>query len=151
MSDWTEQDISQIPESDFPIRCHRCDYELTGLGDLGRCPQCVTSFDRRERLWRTYGPEAFANPPMAEIEQPDANFMYGFLMAVILMLVLPAVLLAWYTLFGKFDLAFGLFSWAVIMAAAVWIVLVRRRAHLSAGKRVDKTEDPPTTDEQWSE
>lgn len=141
MCDWTEYDISQIPDGDFPVRCDRCDYELTGLGEAGRCPQCAAPFNRRKRLWETYGPEAFAKPPISDVRQPDADFMYGFLTAVILMLLLPVILLAWYKLFGKFDLGFGLFTWAVVVAAAVWIVLVRRRARPRTKKGGNETGD----------
>ena len=128
MCDWTEYDITRISEEDFPIRCARCGYVLSGLGDSGRCPQCATLFHRRKRLWEIYGPEAFANPPISDVQQPDAGFVYPLLMGVILMLLLPAVLLAWYNVFGEFDLGFGLFAWAVLMAAVIWIVLARWRA-----------------------
>jgi hypothetical protein len=60
MCDWTTCDISGISEADFPVRCDPCEQDLTGLGDVGRCPRCDCPFERRERLWTTYGPEAFA-------------------------------------------------------------------------------------------
>ncbi|MBU0716682.1 MAG: hypothetical protein KJ749_00400 [Planctomycetes bacterium] len=136
MTDWMECDISGIPEEAFTVRCDRCDFELTGLGDLGRCPQCASQFNRRKLLWETYGPEAFADPPIEKVEQPDESFMYGLLAAVALTLVLPAILLAWYGLFGEFDLCFGLLAWVVVVVAIVWIMLVRRR------RRVDAEDEP---------
>ena len=145
MGDWTEDDISRISEQDFPIRCDRCTYLLTGLGDTGRCPQCAWPFVRRKRLWETYGPEAFAEPPIADIEQPDASFVFALLTAVGLTLLLPAILLAWYELFGKFDLAFGLFVWLVVVSAAVWLVLARRRAKRAPPASGD---EPPVPEDE---
>jgi len=60
MCDWTTCDISGISETDFPVRCAQCAQELTGLGDVGLCSRCDCPFERRERLWKSYGPEAFA-------------------------------------------------------------------------------------------
>jgi predicted Zn-ribbon and HTH transcriptional regulator len=57
--DWTPPDTSGISEVDFPIVCDACGYSLKGLADEGRCPECGTAFDRRERLFGVYGPEAF--------------------------------------------------------------------------------------------
>ena len=139
MSDWTEYDLSRISEEEFPIRCERCGRALAGLGDVGRCPQCATAFHRRERLWKTYGPEAFAEPPISDLQQPDANFIYGLLTAVVAVLLLPAILLAWYSLFGRFDLGFGLFTWGVVVSAMVWIVVVRRRAREKAKQGTNST------------
>ena len=141
MGDWTEHDISGIPEEAFPIRCDRCSYLLTGLGDSGRCPQCAWPFVRRKRLWETYGPEAFAEPPIPGVDQPDASFVFALLTAVGLTLLLPAILLAWYELFGKFDLGFGLFVWLVVLSAAVWIVVARRHAKSEPTEPEDEAPD----------
>ena len=57
--DWTEIDISQISEADYPINCENCGYCLTGLGYSDNCPECNTTFSRRHRLWNQHGPDAF--------------------------------------------------------------------------------------------
>ncbi len=92
MYDWTETSIDHIREADFPIRCERCDHDLTGLGESGICPACGVSFSRRQRLWHTYGPEAFAKPPITPAEQDaqrkDTGFLAGLLAGVVVTLFL---------------------------------------------------------------
>ena len=134
MCDWTDSDTSRIPEADFPIRCDRCDCDLTGLGEVGQCPRCALGFERRKRLWKTYGPEAFATPPIRPDEDgvspADRTFVYGLLWALVLTLSLPLVILGWLAVFGTIDLCFCLLSWAVVETSLVWIFLRRRRERM---------------------
>jgi hypothetical protein len=143
VNDGEAPEPSRIPEGEFPIRCVRCDCDLTGLGETGRCPQCATAFDRRSRLWEVYGPEAFAEPPITGDETRPAASTYAVLAAVVCMLLLPAVLLAWKAIFGQFDLGFALFAWGVMVVAVVWIVLIRWRISHQAGA---DEEDPNHSD-----
>lgn len=131
MTDWTEQDISQVSESEFPVSCDRCEHALTGLGDRGVCPQCGHPFSRRKRLWQTYGPEVFASPPIPEGDDPTSlagsDFVAGLLMGLAMIAALPISLwIASYWLASR-DLWFLLFAWLVIVAAGVWLTIVRRR------------------------
>lgn len=43
-----------LPESEFPLHCPSCSYDLTGLVNA-RCPECGTSFDRASLLTDQYG------------------------------------------------------------------------------------------------
>lgn len=49
-----------------PITCAQCDGALPSEGDMGTCPNCGAAFDRRERIFETYGPEAFIEEPAVE-------------------------------------------------------------------------------------
>lgn len=135
MCDWTEFDTSRIPESEFPIRCDRCDGDLTGLGNAGGCPRCGLPFERSRRLWQTYGPDAFATPPIRpgedDVSPADRTFIFGLLWTVVLTLSLPAVVLAWLAVFGTIDLCFCLLSWLVVETSLVWILLRRRWARIA--------------------
>jgi len=130
MYDWTEVDISHIPEADFPIRCERCDHDLKGLGESGYCSECGLPFSRRPRLWQTYGPEAFADPPITPAEQEaarkDTAFLSGLLAGVIVTLCLPIVILMWIAVFGTIDLYICLLAWIVVVVAAVWLAVAHR-------------------------
>jgi hypothetical protein len=135
MCDWSEFDTSKISETDFPIRCDRCDCDLTGLGESGRCPQCELRFVRRERLWKTYGPEAFAEPAIRPDEDnvapADRTFVFGLLWALVLVLSLPVVVLAWLAFFGTIDLCFCILAWLVVALSLEWILLRRRQERKS--------------------
>lgn len=130
MYDWMEVDISHIPEADFPIWCERCDHDLKGLGESGHCSECGQPFSRRRRLWQTYGPEAFADPPITPAEQEasrkDTVFLSGLLTGIIVTLCLPIVILMWIAVFGTIDLYICLFAWIIIVVAAVWIAVAHR-------------------------
>jgi len=145
MCDWTEFDISKISEADFPICCDRCNHPLTGLGESGRCPKCGLAFVRRQRLWKTYGPDAFATPPIRadedDVSPADRTFVYGLLLALVLTLSLPVVVLAWFALFGTIDLCFCLLSWLVVATSLEWILL-RRRQERGAEAKADSDEGP---------
>jgi hypothetical protein len=144
MCDWTEFDTSRIPPTDFPIRCDRCDDDLTGLGEVGRCPQCGLRFVRRERLWKTYGPDAFAEPPVRpgedESSSSDKTFLYGLFWGLVLTLLLPIVIYAWLAVFGTIDLCFCLFVWAFVAFSAEWIV-IRRLQERAADGQSDRGSD----------
>ena len=55
--DWTRVALSDVSEMEYPIKCIKCSYILTGLGNVGCCPECNTKFNRRHRLWVQYGSE----------------------------------------------------------------------------------------------
>ena len=139
MSDWTETNTSGISEADFPIRCERCDCDLTGLGESGQCPRCALVFERRKLLWKAYGPEAFATPPIRpgedDVAPADRTFIYGLIWALVLTLSLPLVILAWLAIFGTIDLCFCLLSWAVVETSLVWIFLRRRRERINDSRK----------------
>lgn len=130
MSDWSTIDTTRLSEEDFPIRCDGCERDLTGLGEAGRCPDCDLAFSRRLRLWQTYGPEAFADPPITpaeqEASQKDITFLSALLAGLIVTLSLPVLLLAWLAMFDTVDLCSCLLVWAVISSIAVWLTVVRR-------------------------
>ncbi|UCC30487.1 MAG: hypothetical protein JSU86_20100 [Phycisphaerales bacterium] len=156
MYDWTEVDISHISEADFPIRCDRCDHELQGPGESGRCSECGLPFSRRHRLWQTYGPEAFADPPITPAEQEasrkDTAFLSGLLAGVIVTLCLPVVILMWIAVFGAIDLHFCLIAWIVVVAAAVWLAVVARtpRAESNATKHNVEDSQPDSVKDRIS-
>ena len=145
MCDWTEFDISKISEADFPVQCDDCGYCLTGLGESRRCPECGLKFTRRKRLWETYGPDAFATPPIRadedDVSPADHTFVYGLLCALALTLSLPIVVLAWFALFGTIDLCFCLASWLVVATSLEWILL-RRRQERGHEAKADGDEGP---------
>lgn len=46
--------LEAISEAQYPINCATCDYNLTGLGEAGRCPECGLEFVRQDRLHEIY-------------------------------------------------------------------------------------------------
>lgn len=124
-----EDDASHIGEKDFPIRCERCDGPLDGLGETGRCPDCGLVFRRRERLWQTYGPDAFANPPVNREEyEPTwtgSAFVAGTLFGLVLAAIVPVAVWVARDWLGVGDPWFVLFAWAVLAAAVIWVVVSR--------------------------
>jgi len=145
MCDWTEFDISKISEADFPVRCDRCDHLLIGPAESGRCPKCGLVFVRRQRLWKTYGPDAFATPPILpgedDVPPGERTFLFVFFSTLVLTLSLPVVVLAWFALFGTIDLCFCLLSWLVVATSLEWILL-RRRQERGAEAKADGDEGP---------
>ena len=133
MGDWTKQDIGPISEEDFPICCQGCDCSLSGLGDAGRCPACGLSFSRRQLLWATYGPEAFADPPIVDDEingsVRSSAFAGVLLFGIVLVAVLPIA--AWVSRdwLEVNDLWFLLFAWLVVVASSIWLMVVRHRGN----------------------
>lgn len=154
MYDWTEADISHISEADFPIRCDRCGHELQGPGESGRCSKCGLPFSRRHRLWQTYGPEAFADPPITPAEQEawrrDTAFLSGLLAGIIVTLCLPVVILMWIAVFGAIDLYFCLIAWIVVVAAAVWLAVAARshRAESNTTKHDVENSQPDSSQDR---
>ncbi len=143
MYDWTETSIDHIREADFPIRCERCDHDLTGLGESGICPACGVSFSRRQRLWHTYGPEAFAKPPITPAEQDaqrkDTGFLSGLLAGIVVTLFLIVLLIL--AVSGTVDLCFCLFVWVVVVSASVWLMVVRHAGKAKPEADVRKAAD----------
>jgi hypothetical protein len=92
-------------------------------------------------LWKSYGPEAFATPPIRpgedDVSPADRTFIYGLIWALVLTLSLPLVVLAWLAIFGTIDLCFCLLSWAVVETSLVWIFLRRRRERIIDGNEGD--------------
>jgi len=147
VSDGDHLDDAGIPEDRYPIRCAHCGQELPGLGPRGRCPACGTEFDRAQSLWDTYGPEAFANPPLTAEEQADGTIasplIAGLLFALVLIVALPIGWAMWLLLFGAFDYRGGLVTWLVIAAILEWLLVVRlrERRRSSSNEQGDRTGD----------
>ncbi len=125
--DWTEFDIATIPEADFPVHCDQCAYDLTGLGDRSRCPECGTGFERRERLWTIHGPEAFAEPQREESgpARTERRFAVAMFAALACAASIPASIVVWQRFFGTFDLLLWFVTWLLILSCVEWILAVR--------------------------
>jgi len=136
--DETREDTSQIPEGDFPVRCDRCGGLLTGLGEAGECPECGLPFIRRQRLWQTHGPEAFARPPIKEGEyEPTwsgSAFVAGLLSGFLLAALMPAAVWLGRDWLGVADLWLVLFAWSVVTATVLWLVVSRHRGRNASGQ-----------------
>ena len=124
--DWSEADVSGVPESDFPVACGACGASLTGLGERGSCPACGVAFERRRLLWDAHGPEAFADPPIAEGDDApapeDARFVTAVVAGLLGVASVPATIAIWRAVFGRFDGLAWLIAWLLIMTCAQWIV-----------------------------
>ena len=131
MNDWQQRDTAEVPESHFPVHCARCGQELTGRGETGVCPRCGAEFTRRDLLWREHGPEAFAEPPVTEPENPEATvrstFVAGLLFALVLVAALPLGLSVWRLAVGTYNLWGVLFTWLVIAGVLEWLFVIRHR------------------------
>ncbi|MCP4593582.1 MAG: hypothetical protein GY842_22830 [bacterium] len=128
MCDWTEYDVTRIPEADFPVRCvgRGCGYVLTGLGGSGRCPACAQPFDRRRLLWDTYGPEAFATPPIIVEDPAETHGLRAVIVSsltTVLVVGAPlAVVMESARAYGVRGLIAGLFLAALVHWGLDWIV-----------------------------
>lgn len=141
--DWTEAEVSGIPEETFPVRCDRCGHQLTGLGERGRCPECLADFDRRALLWAAHGPEAFASPPIDENDHDDTpadrRFVVGVVTAFLGVIALVVTMLVWRALFGYVDFVSSFVAWLVVLACAEWIIAARAERD---ERDADHDEDP---------
>jgi len=139
MNENGEGDVSYIRETDFPVHCDRCGHPLDTLGEHGSCPNCGMEFDRRERLWQTYGPDAFARPPVKRDEyEPTwtgSAFVAGTLFGLILAAIVPVAVWVSQDWLGVGDPWFVLFAWAVLAAAVIWLVVSRYRPRGSTDRR----------------
>jgi hypothetical protein len=122
MCDWTTCDISQISEERFPVRCDECGCALTRLGDEGTCPKCGQPFTRRERLWQTYGPEAFAKDPPPTPQERHALWLSAFVHSVIIAAGFALAALVISLLFDRFNIWFFLGIWLAVVLVAEFFV-----------------------------
>jgi len=69
--------LPERPEPDpyaLTITCAQCGSDLPGDGQTGTCANCETAFDRRERIFDTYGPEAFIEELVVEKPKPTTSW-----------------------------------------------------------------------------
>lgn len=72
-----EDELSRPPkQEEFGTRaqriaCSQCEAQLPDDAETSRCAKCGSVFDRRERIFEIYGPEAFMDE--SEVEQPKAS------------------------------------------------------------------------------
>ncbi len=136
MTDWTEADVSRISETEFPVRCGRCDCALFGLGERGRCPECGQGFSRRERLWETHGPEAFADPEFddeqGEADDANAAFVFAVFSVLLFTALFPLIVLIGKSIFGTIDLCFTVIAWLIVAFSLEWIAFRRFAEHREA-------------------
>lgn len=77
-----------------PITCAQCDIALPLTGDVGICPNCGTTFNRRERVFDTYGPEAFLEESVVEkpkVEASWAPYRRAIIFSAVSVLSIPTV------------------------------------------------------------
>ena len=133
MDDWTDCDISRISDAEFPVCCDECGHVLAGSDDRGECPACSAVFSRRELLWRTHGPEAFADRPhdtATGITVPsgaapgasgdDRSFTRVMSHAIIMAVSLPGLACMWFAVFGSVDLTVFTPLWLLLVAMIEW-------------------------------
>lgn len=95
-------------------RCHQCDYELTGLGLRGRCPECGQYFNFATG-------EGVRQPPTVQEHQ---SRLFGRIRTIGLGVLAVAAVLAG-TLGGRFTMhpdraiAMGIFFGAILALACV--------------------------------
>jgi hypothetical protein len=124
--------LERIPDDEFPIHCVKCEARLPGDAAGGACPKCGHPYDRQDRLWGTYGPEAFAEPPITEEEQAssraEGTFRAAFFASFGLLVLLPIGALVAPLLGRPFDLRLGLAVWALAAVIAAWLFVARRHS-----------------------
>ena len=138
MEDWETCDLSEIGETAFPIRCAECGYNLSGLGDSSRCPECGTSFERRSRLWETYGPDAFVQG--AARGRGSRLGFAGALLHICWVVLLFAVLFLGLALLATdVNVLVLILSW-LFLVFLVEVLLLRRRKRTTGPDVVPKGE-----------
>ncbi len=126
MEDWETCDISEIDERAFPITCAECGYNLSGLGGSSRCPECGALFERRRRLWDTYGPDAFVQGASRGSDSRELG-LAGALVQIGWVAGSFAVLfLGWEMLGTGVDIFKLILSW-LFLVFLVEVLLLRRR------------------------
>ena len=75
----------------LPVSCAQCGVALPTDGDAGTCRQCGLAFDRRERLFDTYGPEAFLDEPVVlpKAKPSAARYRRAIILSVVAVLSVP--------------------------------------------------------------
>lgn len=112
-----------IPCDDYPIVCAQCNYNLRGLPDPGRCPECGTPFDHADDralyLFEQHGPEAFLSKDWQEElkEQPRGWLAFGQSFGAILIALglLFAVATAYYIVSGTVGIFNIIVTWIILL------------------------------------
>lgn len=102
-------------------------------------------FDRRRRLWETFGPEAFADPPITEPE--EGSTLTGVVVLGLLVAVAFIPFLMWFSrvVFEYVELGFVLFGWLLILVAVLWLLTVRRKERFTRPDSEQNRDDAPTS------
>lgn len=110
----SSQSPTDISESDFPIKCDQCSYNLTALGSIGRCPECGTPFHRRRRLYETYGREVFLKLPESAGENQERfhDIAIHLIAALLFFVVLE---LGYVLIFGGIDICLVPLLWSFLL------------------------------------
>lgn len=87
-------------------------------------------FSRRQLLWTSYGPEAFADPPITDREIEGSvgasTFTVAMLLGIPLVAALPVFVWLSRNWLGAADLCFLIFAWLVVAASLIWLLVARR-------------------------
>lgn len=135
MTDDQSSSRAPIPCDDYPIVCAQCNYNLRGLPDPGRCPECGTSFDHADDralyLFEQHGPEAFLPRDWQDDlkQQPRGWRAFGhsfgaILIALGLLVVITAVD---YAVCGTIRILNVIIIW-IILLTPIELIFARSKA-----------------------